>query len=318
MFRVDDIYEEAKKIFGACDDPKFFRWLGDAVTLVANKGDFEGWKGWVDICTSECGSYLTLPREVETVYGVNIGGHPTLGVGQLFNFHLNGPGDCTIGCRWQWQDLGLIHPTYRDIVTPSKVIAYTSSASDNGKEFIIYGRDINGNKLRRTTTTGIVDGYLVPTIYGYAVPDDEAPVVAGIDKIFKAETDGPVRLSTIDNDGANGTLLGVYDPDETLPNYRRIKLSRKSSWVRIAYRKTTPIFSSRYDHIPLRSRLGFLMAVRAVKLYSQENIGSAHAFEADAARLELEAQSSIESPTASPIQVMGENDLQDKSDVDIR
>lgn len=318
MFLVNDVWEEATKIIGQCSETKTLQWLSDSVQLVANKGDFEGWKAYLDICTSECGSYLTLPREVETVYAVNIGGHPTLGMGQLFNFHLNGPGDDSIGCRWQWQDKGLGYPVYRDIVTPSKLVAYVSSAADNGNKLIVYGRDVNGNKLRRKESDGWKDGYLVPTIYGYAIPDDEAPVVARIDWVSKDVTEGPVRLSTIDNDGSDGVLLAVYDPDETLPQYRRIKLSRKSSWVRISYRRASPLFTSKFNHVALRSRLGLILAVKARKFYSESDVANAHAFEADAARLELEAQNSIEPPTVSPLQVMGENDLQDKSDVDIR
>lgn len=38
MFRVDDLYDEAKGIIGQCDDKKLFRWLGDAVSLIANIG----------------------------------------------------------------------------------------------------------------------------------------------------------------------------------------------------------------------------------------------------------------------------------------
>src|SRR6266702_7086493 len=100
MFTVSEIYDEGKKIIGACDDVKFFRWCGDVVTMIANKADFEGWKLTLDICTAGCHCStgtacnrgascgrrcLTLPREVETVIAVNIGGQPTLGFGQLFN-----------------------------------------------------------------------------------------------------------------------------------------------------------------------------------------------------------------------------------------
>src|SRR5690349_14154798 len=95
MFRVNDVYDEAKKIIGVCDEEKLFRWLGDAVGLIANKGDFEGWKGYLDICTMGCQCNsgadqscrlgccgrrcIALPREVETVIAVNIGGQPALG-----------------------------------------------------------------------------------------------------------------------------------------------------------------------------------------------------------------------------------------------
>lgn len=319
MFRIDDIYDEAKKVIGACDDEMLFKWSGDVVSMIANKADFEGFKGWLDICTTGQGTCITLPREVEAVLGVNIGGRPALGFDQLFNFHLNGPGDCNVSCDWSWQDQGAWHSTYRDLVTPAKLVAYLQTADDNNKEFIVYGYDTNGNVLRRQVNGQWFNGYQVPTIYGVAVPDTTAPTIARITGIFKEASVGSIRLSTIDNGGDSGTLLGVYEPDQTLPQFRRIKINRASSWVRVAYQKLNPTFSSRYDHVPLRSRLAFLLGMQARKRYKDTDIASAHAFEADAARLELEAQMKVEPPTFAPVQVIDRSSsLRDKCDYDIR
>ena len=317
MFQVDDIWEEAKKIAGFCDEPKLLRWLSDAVSLTANKGDFEGWKGFLDICPTNDGKCFSLPREVSTVYAVNIGGQPTLGLGQLFNFHLNGPGDCPKSCNLTWQDMGGFHSVYRDISVPSKVVAYVQRPEDAGKALIVFGHDVSGNPLRRETSEGWKNGYQVPTIYGYAVPDDEAPTIAKIDRVYKDITIGTMRLSTIDDSGLTGTLLAVYEPDEQHPQYRRIKVSRSCSWVRIAYRRANPVFTSRFDRVPLHSRIGFLLTIRAVKKYSEGDLAEAHTYESDAARLELEAQNAVEPPTYTPVQVINGNNLQDTSDYEV-
>lgn len=298
--------------------------------MTANKGDFEAFKGYLDICTAGCGSCgettacqhgkcgrkcVTLPREVETVLAVNINGNPALGFGQLFNFHLNGPGDNRQSCNWSWQDLGQFYSTYRDLITPAKLVAYLESAEDNGKQLIVYGYDIAGNLLRRNVGGQWLNGYQVPTIYGVAMPDAEAPIIARITGVFKDLSVGTIRLSSIDDSGTTGVTLGIYEPDEQLPQFRRIKLNRACSWVRIAYRKNTPIFRSRWDHIPLKSRVGFLLGLQARKHYSDLQIGDAHAFEADAARLEMEAQMQAEAPTLSPVQVVDRAEsLRDKSD----
>jgi hypothetical protein len=314
MFRVADVEDEARKIIGTCDEAKLFRWLGDTVTIIANKGDFEGFKAWLDICTSGDGHCITLPREVENVLAVNVGGHPTLGYGTLFNFHLNGMGDCMQRCDWSWQDQGGWHFTYQDIAEPKKLIALLQSVEDNGKELIVYGYDSAGNKLRRQVNGVWLDGYQVPTIYGVAVPDTEAPVIARITGIFKARTAGSIKLATQDN-----VLLGVYEPDEEIPQFRRIKINRNSTWVRIAYMRKNPVFTSLYDHIPLRSRVGFLLGLQARKYYAAEKLAEAQAYEVNAVRLELEAQQKAEpNTTVSPIQVMdGASSLVDKCDYDI-
>jgi len=316
MFRVIDVIDDAKKILGHCDDHKFFRWLGDAVSLIVNKGDFEGWKGWLDICTTGGGKCITLPREVETVIAVNICGQPALGFGTLFNFHLNGPGDCGCSCDFSWQDQGQWHSTFRDLVTPAKLVAYLQTEEDNGAELTVFGYDSNGNVLRHQVAGEWRDGYRVPTIYGMAVSDQGAPLVARITGMFKQRTVGSIRLSTIDDSGSTGVTLGVYEPDETLPQYRRIKINRCTPWVRVAYRKTTPIFHSRWDHVPLKSRMALLMAVSATKHYSEFKLAEAQAFEANAARMEIEAQDKAEpTTTLAPLQVVDRSSsLLDKSD----
>lgn len=335
MFRVDDVYEEARKIIGVCDDTKLFRWLSDAVSMIANKEDLEGWKGYLDICTRGCGACVgatqcnnpagcgrrcvALPREVETVLAVNVGGQPVLGYNQLFSFHLNGPGDCRTICEWKWQDMGQFHCTYRDLLIPSKLVAYLQTPEDNGKQLIVFGYDDHGNVLRRRDSAGMwQNGTQIPTIYGVAVPEADAPTIARITGLYKDPTAGSVRLSTIDDSGSTGTLLSVMEPDETLPQYRRIQLNRSCNWVRIAYRKANPVFNSRYDHVPLKSRVGFLMAVQARKHIADNQIAEAHSFEADAARLELEAQQMAEPPTFHPIQVIDMSNPRDKYDYDIR
>jgi hypothetical protein len=332
MFLVNDVFDEAKKIIGVCDDTKLFRWLGDSVSLIANKADLEGWKGFIDICSAGCHCRLstcnnpagcgrrciTLPREVDTVIGVNIGGQPVMGVSQLFEFHLNGPGSCRTICEWKWMDQGAFHCTFRDLIHPAKLVTFLNTDEDNGKAFIVYGYDKHGNVLRRHEGGQWLNGLRIPTIYGVAVPDADAPEVARITNIYKDPTVGNIRLSTTDDDGRHGILLGIYEPDERTPQYRRILLNRSCNWARIAYLKTNPVFHSRCDHIPLRSRVALLLAVQARKHYADQQIADAQAYEANAARLELESQMKAEPPTYMPLQVIDMSNPRDKNDYDIR
>ncbi len=336
MFLLDDAWVEAKKIFGACDDVIALRWFSDAFALVANKLDPENLKGTLDICTAGCSCNgdgqncggrttcgkrcVTLPREVQTVIAVNISGQPALGFGTLFNFHLNGLGDCKQTCDWSWQDGGDWHYTYRDLITPAKLVVYTNTPEDNNKQFLVFGYDKPGNLLRRQENGVWKNGLALPMIYGVAVPEADAPEVARITAIQKEPTVAQVRLATIDSGGGSGVNLGVYEPDETLPQFRRITLNRACNWVRIAYRKNSPTFTSRFDHVPLRSRRGFLLAVTAIKFYKDLDLAAAHAYEADAARLEIEAQQMAEPTTTySPPQIIDRSQgLRAKDDYDVR
>lgn len=333
MFLVDDIYDEAKNILGTGDETKLFRWLGDAVSLLANKEDLEGWKLFLDVCTAGCScgdgntcnnpsgcgrKVITLPREVDTVIGVNIGGQPVAGFSQLFSFHLNGPGDCRTVCEWKWQDQGTWHTTYKDLTAPAYLVGYSGTVLDNNKSFIVYGYDEFDNVLRRQENGVWLDGFRVPLIYGYAVPPVGSPRVRRITGLYKDPTVMSARLSTIDNTANTGVLLGIYEPDETVPQLRRIMLNRSCNWVRVACRKKNPTFKSRWDHVPLRSRVGLLLAVQARAMYADNQLAEAHALEADAARMELEAQFAAEPPTFHPPQVIDMSNPRDKYDYDIR
>lgn len=311
MFQVADIWSEAKKVAGFCDQDKLFAWISDAIALIGNKGTFDPYTGFLDLCVSE-GRSVTLPREVEAVLAVNVGGHPTLGRDQLFSFHLNGPGDCQKILTWTWDDKGFAC-TYKDLTAPSRLVAMLQRQEDAGKEILVYGFDQNKFPVRQERGGVLQDGWQVPTIYGYPVFDASAPVFSRITRIRKAESAGVIKLATIDQQGTTGDVLGVFEPDETDPSYRRILLGRSAAWVRIAYRKVNPRIRSLYERIPLRSRMGFLLAMRAIKAYDDNNLVDAHAYEADAARLEIEAQQSAESFTMAPLQVVDiGNNLNDR------
>jgi hypothetical protein len=316
VFTVAEVWDESAKIIGACPEVTRYRWLTDAVALIANKLEPEALRGYCDICTTNSGRCLSLPPEISTVLAINICGHPSLGKDVLFNFHLNGPGDgCGDKCEYSWQDQGGAHSTYRDIVEPAKLVAYLQRQEDTGSSFIVYGFDSSGNRLRHQVSGAWREGYPIPTIYGFAIPDSAMPAIARITGVLKAVTSGTVRLSTIDDSGATGTTLGIYDPLETLPQYRRIKLGRCAPWVRIAYRITNPKLQSQTDRIPLRSRTAFLLGLRALQFYNNQDLALAQQYEANAMRMEIEAQQAAESPTLAPIQVVDYNNLQDKTDV---
>lgn len=303
---------------GTCSDELFFRWCTDALHMVANKADFDAWIRQIDICSTGGGRCITLPTEVLTPLAVNVCGHPTLAKSALFNYHINGPGDKCGGCEWSWIDGLDNHSTYRDLTCPSKLVAYVSSEADNNSELIVHGYNDRGEKLRHSVGGEYRDGLLIPTIYGYAIPQSDAPRVARITGVTKQITKDSVRLSTIDDSGQTGILLAVYEPMERYPQYRRIRLNRCAPVFTVAYRMQNPVITSRYDRIPLKSRLAYMFAFHALNRYRDLDIALAHSFESDAARLELEAQNISTPPTFSPVGVIDWNQPQNKDDFDIR
>ena len=306
MLIVSEVWEEAKEIFGHCDEPKLYRWISDAIELLANKGDIDMLVGYLDICTT--GQCITLPREVETVLAVNIGGRPSLGHDELFSFHLNGPGDFRTSCDFDWFNTGSF-PTYRDLPCPARLITFLDSQEDEGKRLRVFGFD-DQNRPLRTLEGGVwTDGLLVPTIFGYALPSSDDPKVARITDIVKDPTAANMRLSSFDGSSATGTLLGIYEPEEVHPRYRRIRISRCSDWVRICYRKRTVAVKTQTDRILLHSRPALILAMHALQKYREKDLGLAMQFEAQATRLLTEKEAILTSPVGNPIQVEDRNGL---------
>lgn len=311
MFQVSSIIEDARKTYRQCNEPLLFERISDAIELLANKGEWDPAVGYLDLCVvDQC---ISLPREVDTVLALNMNGLPALGKNPLFQFHLNGPGSFDRDIE-SWTDVGNF-PTYRDLPCPGKLIAFLDSPEDAGKKFQVFGFDDQNRPLRTKINDVWQDGLLVPTIFGYALPASSDPVASRIVHIVKDPTAANVRLSSFDNaecsggQSSSGTLLGIFEPDELIPLYRRIKLGRCSKWVRMVYRKKTYRVSSLNDRILLHSRLSLVLAMRAVQYYHDGDMANAAVYEAHATRILTEKESSIEGPAMLPIQVLDRNSI---------
>lgn len=300
-FSVSEVLAPAKRILGACDEHLLFEHLSNAVEVLANTGEFDPLTGYVDLCTENM-SIVTLPRDIDTVIAVNIGGHPSLGRDQLYNFHYNGLGDCQTPCGYSWQDLGPV-PTLRELSTPSKLVAFVENPDDAGKELWAYGFAPDGTEIRSMTSSGMVSGWQVPTIYGYALPDSTAPTYARVTRVRKAETLASFQLTSFDYGVGSGTLLGVYQWDELEPSYRRIRLHRQAPWCRVAFRRAFYAIKSVADLIPLPAKPPFIMMLHAMKYYDEGDLGRAAGFEATARRWLNEAVDAHASPVQTALQV---------------
>jgi len=302
MVKVSYIFDEVKKIVGNSDQAFVFKRITDAVRLLAIKGEWNPLLGYLDICATS--RYVTLPSEIETPLAVNMCGCPTVARDQLFNFHLNGPGDRDCNLDWSWTNMGEFY-TYREIECPNRLIAL-GDASDVNKKFRAYGFDQNNNRIRTDNNGTLEDGWDVPILTTYAMIDPDAPHFSRITRVTKDQTNQAVRLSTLDVSNATGTLLGYYQWNETEPQFRRIRLSRDVEWVRMAYRKRTFEISSLNDLIPLANAQAVIMMVRALKTYDEPGgTPEAELMEATAVRWLTEEQFMSDPPVVHPIQVEG-------------
>lgn len=317
MFVDSALLEDVKRVFGKCESAELYRRLTDAVRLANTQSKSNDWQtGEMDLCV--CDGCVTLPAEVETVLGVNVGGRPTLIRDQWFQYHQNGTGSCS-WTNWNYTDeLGPV-VTYKDPSEPVKLVAVVENSMDSGIELRVFGWDDNGKRIYTTGAGGVLeDGFLVPTSYGFSTYNTEAPAIARIDRISKELSNGFIRLIALDpDDDSVHTQIGHYMPWETVPSYRRIRVPDRS-WVRIKYKRRDIPVRGEGDWIHINNREALLLLCKAVRKRMEDQLEQARLFELEGMRLLSNEAESLAPNAISPPQVIFSDDSTRSSNLDDR
>jgi hypothetical protein len=308
-FTVSDIIAEVKSSDGVgnCDNTQVFSYLTDALKLISDKAQYDFTLGTLDITV--CDACATLPDFVKTVLSVTTCGQPTYLRDNWYQFHINGMGS------QRWTDCGYTDElgsfcTFRDPVAASQLVAVVEETSDNNKEVRVFGWDINGERIYSDGPNGTrLDGFLVPTIAGYPLPNPNVPLIARIDRIsLQLPRKGVIRLVAVDpantDSSTNKVLIGVYEPSLQYPSYRRIRLGSRNSWARIKYRKQDAIIRSLNDWINCDTKLAILLGCQAVKHLRQGRYDVGNAALDQATRMLSDSQNVLQTPSATGPQVV--------------
>jgi hypothetical protein len=291
-----DFYETAKREYQSCDQTAVFSAITKAIRLLEKKAHYDASLGVLDIAV--CNDSITLPNFIQTVLGVNTACGTTLLRDDWFQFHTGGVGS------ERWTDPGFTDVlgevvTFRDPITPVSLVAIVESSSDNNKVVRVFGYDATGKKIYTPGPSGnLEEGFLVPAVVGYPLVNPSAPLIARIERITKVVTNGFIRLVGIDPYTNVKTLIGYYEPTDTNPRYKRMRVSKGSRWVRIKYRKAYSEIRSLNDWINIQNTLALQLAVKAVKLYEQDKYDSARQAEEEGARMLSEEEDVNKTPTA--------------------
>jgi hypothetical protein len=185
---------------------------------------------------------------------VNIGRGPSRMRNKWFEFHLNGPGSTNNVTGWE--NHGDV-ATINDLTEAQGLVYKPDSSGDNGKTITVYGYDDNDKE--------IIGGITLTGNSTYAFANISAQKIKRISRIVRDSTTGYAQLLAYNSDGTIVTQLGYYYPDETEPNYSRIKIPSQTCWIRMRYRKRALKVSSLTDPIHLRSRRAVLAMMGAIK-----------------------------------------------------
>jgi hypothetical protein len=223
---VRDIQDIISRVIGVCaDDDRVYDYINQACRRLLNKGLWAGCYGRFTIYTAD--GCITWPRSIETIEAVADCCGTGIVRNQWFEFQETGYGlingqNCCIGN--QLIDRGSV-VTYREMTggTNSFVRAYMGSVDDTGKKITIQGYDNYGQWVRSQNIAGEwIDGEEMALAFPYAQTGIAFTSVTGV---IREATVSRSLLYEWDMTNSVEYDLASYDPDETLPQYRRSQLS---------------------------------------------------------------------------------------------
>lgn len=267
MMLVSDIYEDARSVVNFGDEDLVFSRISDAVETINSKGNFDALLGYVTVIPT--GNIITLPSFVGSPLKVNIDNHPTFARDRLYEFTLNGPGSNAEQAGWTWSDKGHV-PVFQQPLAPS-VINVMGDVSDNGKTVTVRGISDTNEVIEQQ----FIIGTLSNSLLNYRE----------ITSVTKQVTLKKVTLESLD-----GTILATYEPRETVPEFRQIRISKTGATAYILYRAKSFRVASQNDVIPIRSKMGLLYMMKSLEAYRQERFDTAKALGDQAVQLATEEQ----------------------------
>jgi len=228
---VQDIQSTIARVVGVCvDDPRVYDYINQACRRLLHKGLWAGAYGRFTINT--VGGCITWPRQIETIEAVA----DCCGVGtvrnQWFEFQESGYGllgENSACAGKQLVDRGTV-VSYRDMSggLNSYIRVYPGDASDVGvgKTITLQGVDQNGQWIRTQSGSVWIDGEKLTLALPYVQSTKKFTSLTGV---IRDATNTVSRLYEYNATTLLELDVAVYDPDETLPQYRRSYLADRCS-----------------------------------------------------------------------------------------
>jgi hypothetical protein len=208
---------------GLCaSDARVLSYLNRAIRRLLPKGKWKGTYMTFQICVnSDC---ITWPRQIGTIEAVNVCSKPIAVRNSWYEFLEAGPGTQNGNSGLKHLDRGE-HCAFDDITASAldrKIRVYADVTEGAGKTIILQGYDQYGIWIRTQDAGVWIDGEKVAIPATTAGPSVSTKVFSKLVRVIKAETNGAIRLYEYNTtDAVNVRPLAFYEPDETLPSYRR-------------------------------------------------------------------------------------------------
>ena len=291
MVTLGEVVAIAKtpECLGIQDRDKIVTYLKRAIGNLYNKAKWDLSLATVDVSTGGT-DFITLPSEVGVPEGITVNGRPALLRNDWYEYNINNGGGCT-GAYAQmfgtsertvpYVDVKEFVPVFLQIDALRYFTAVCLDATDSGEYVRVFGKTIDpttGDVVNATSinpeTNELEEGIFVRLQTQNTQLPEFIPTVQlqEITRVIKPVTKGPVKLLAItDTLGGNPTTVGFYEPHETNPRYRRLKLNSggADAQVRIKYKKPLDAWRYVYDYdvVPVPHLEVIVAMLRATRKY---------------------------------------------------
>ena len=161
-----------------------------------------------------------------------------------------------------------------------------------------------GQAIAEPSTTGRIVATNAGTGTHTLVSTEDAYLVKDITRVIKPLTNGRIELYVWDSGRGNMlTQIGNYQPQETNPSYRRIKIAHENPCLRVRFRRKTWEIRSQNDWLPFRNSMSVLCMVKALEFLRKNFYDQYRAYSDEATKLLLEEQDVRKGPDVIKIQI---------------
>jgi len=218
----------AKHLNLCATDARTTEYINEAQRRLIESGKWKGTYGKFTICATD--GCIAWPRQIEAIESVAVCQNVGTVRNGWFEFVESGYGllDNKDNVGYQLLDRGE-SPTHKDMSGAGKQVrVYAFLDADAGKTVTIQGYDSNNNWVRTLksgsgSTAVYQDGLVVTLVNGYVdtVYDGLPLSFNSITSVSKDVTQGNVQLYELTDSTPTLVDIATYEPDETLPSYRR-------------------------------------------------------------------------------------------------
>lgn len=217
--------------------------LNQVAERFINGGKWRGTMTVVEIAVYD--GQITLPNTVDTILGVSYAGRPSQVAPVWYQYLLNGPGEVALGFAGAGPiELADDRPVFRDPPGAVRLRAESAAAEAALAQIWVEALNAAGEDIYTPVGGTLVRGF--PLVLGAALA---GPQVTAIKGVVKPLTNGVVKLFMEDPATAGGTVIGIYQPSETVPAYRRFNVAAQegASPIRVLGKRAHVPAVANYD-----------------------------------------------------------------------